>query len=81
LIFQSLREVEDDLASSVETIQQHGLKVQHVDLISQLVTSIIIGAAWDGDLDALTMARLRNLRACCKQALSGRAAPFVAFPG
>ncbi|QIK77982.1 hypothetical protein G7077_02700 [Sphingomonas piscis] len=78
-VLRKLGGVGDDLVSSPDTVAEHGFKLQHVDLTAQLLSSTIVAAALEADFDPLTMARLQNLRACCKQALSGNAAPMVAF--
>lgn len=72
---KQLAGLEEDLASSAETVSQHAFKLQHVDLATQLLTSVIVGAVWLGEVDPVSLARLQNLRASCKQALTGRPYP------
>ncbi|QIK78201.1 hypothetical protein G7077_04080 [Sphingomonas piscis] len=82
-ILQQLNGIEEDLSSSMETIERHAFKLQHVDFATQLLTSVIVSAALGEALDPLTAARLRNLRDCCRQALGGAAFPaqqVVTFP-
>lgn len=71
-VLSLMQDLEDELASSIETLNRHGLKLQNLDIAMQMVRAISAELAPDGDGERASIARLEDLRNACSQAL-GRA--------
>lgn len=70
-IISLLEELEDDLASSAETVERHALKLQNIDLAKQLVRGVAQVLSSDYEAKGNAAAKLRDLRIVCAQALDG----------
>ena len=63
-----MQDLEDDLASSDETLGRHGTKLQNLDIAMQMVRAVS-GELTSGDgRQPLDIARLKDLRVTCSQA-------------
>lgn len=67
-----LEDLENDLASSKETLGRHGPKLQNLDIATQMIRAVLreLSAA-DGEVNPGTAA-LEDLRIVCAQALSDK---------
>lgn len=64
-----MQDLEDDLASSEETLGRHAGKLQNLDIAMQMVRAI----AQEITGEAVTMAKLEDLKVVCAEALRNRA--------
>jgi hypothetical protein len=64
-----IQDLEDDLASSDQTVARHGLKLQNLDIAMQMVRAI--AKELDSDLSGhpVSLAKLADLRIACAKAL------------
>ena len=68
-VVRLMQDLEDDLASSDETLGRHGTKLQNLDIAMQMVRAVS-GELTSGDgRQPLDIARLKDLRVTCSQAL------------
>lgn len=71
-IVNLIQELEDDLASSVETMTRHEVKLQNLDIAMQMLRSIAQQLKWGSGGQPSPDASLDNLRVVCGQALGSR---------
>ena len=67
-VVRLMASLEDELASSEETLARHGMKLQHLDIAMQMLRAVAKELAPAGSGGA-TGARLEDLRVSCAQAL------------
>jgi len=67
-----LQDLEDDLASSDETLARHGIKLQNLDIAMQMVRAIAQELRSADKGPPASLARLEDLRVACAQALGTR---------
>lgn len=64
-----MQDLEDDLASSEDTLGRHAEKLQNLDIAMQMVRAV----AQEITGEAATMAKLEDLKVVCSEALGNRA--------
>jgi hypothetical protein len=64
-----LQNLEEDLASSSETMARHGMKLQNLDIAMQLLRAVSAEIALDGTGGAVRLATLKDLKVACAKAL------------
>lgn len=64
-----MQDLEDDLASSPETLARHGMKLQNLDIAMQMVRAIAQQMTCSGSGQSPSVASLDDLRIVCAQAL------------
>ena len=64
-----IQNLEDDLASSDETLARHGVKLQNLDIAMQMVRAIARELTPDLGGQPMSIAKLADLRVACAQAL------------
>lgn len=69
-VVKLLRDLEDDLCSSEESLERHGMKLQHLDIAMQMLRAVAIELT-PNEHGTTGNAKLRDLRVACAQALSG----------
>jgi len=67
-----MQDLEDDLASSTETLARHGLKLQNLDIAMQMIRAIAQELSSANGNEPIDLARLEDLRLVCAQALATR---------
>ena len=68
-VVRLMQDLEDELASSNETLERHGLKLQNLDIAMQMVRAVANELASGNGQEPLNIARLEDLRVACAQAL------------
>lgn len=68
-VLRLMQNLEDDLASSDETLARHGLKLQNLDIAMQMLRAIASELGSNGGRDQSNEAKLHGLRVTCRQAL------------
>ena len=71
-VIQLIQDLEDDLASSEETVARHGLKLQNLDIAMQMVRAVAGELSHRDSRPPSNIARLKDLRVACAQALGSR---------
>ena len=69
-VVRLMQDLEDDLAASEETLERHGMKLQNLDIAMQMMRAVASELTSSGDSGTGSIARLRDLRVACEQALS-----------
>lgn len=64
-----MQSLEDDLTSSVETLQRHGLTLQNLDIAMQMLRAVA-GELMPENKGPMSIAKLEDLRVACAQALT-----------
>jgi len=67
-----IQDLEDDLASSTETLARHGLKLQNLDIAMQMIRAIAQKLSSPYGNEPINLARVEDLRIVCAQALATR---------
>ncbi len=67
-----MQDLESDLTSSDETVARHGLKLQNLDIAMQMIRAIERELSSADGSQAMGLARLKDLRVACAQALGTR---------
>lgn len=68
-VIQLMQDLENDLASSDETLERHGMKLQNLDIAMQMVRAIAGELSPNDDSAPLSLAKLEDLRVACGKAL------------
>lgn len=68
-VIRLLDDLENDLTSSGETVARHGMKLQNLDIAMQMVRAIARELSPAGSGEAASLAKLKDLRVSCEQAL------------
>ncbi len=68
-VIRLLDALENDLTSSGETVARHGMKLQNLDIAMQMVRAIARELSPAGSGEATSLAKLKDLRVSCEQAL------------
>lgn len=68
-VLRLMQNLEDDLASSDETLARHGLKLQYLDIAMQMLRAIASELGSNGGRAQSNEAKLHDLRVTCRQAL------------
>jgi len=68
-VIKLMDDLESELISSEETVARHGMKLQNLDIAMQMVRAISREIAPAGSGDTSSLARLKDLRVACAQAL------------
>lgn len=63
-----LGDLEDDLASSDETLTRHGMKLQNLDIAMQMLRAVSV-ELMPGSNERVSLAKLEDLRVTCAKAL------------
>lgn len=69
-VVRLMQDLEDDLASSDDTLDRHGLKLQNLDIAMQMIRAIAQELASEQGRETISMAKLADLRVVCTQALA-----------
>lgn len=64
-----LQDLENDVASSSETVARHGMKLQNLDLAMQMLRAMSAETAPDSTRVSVSSAKLKDLRVACATAL------------
>jgi len=67
-----LRDLEDDLASSGETLVRHGIKLQNIDIAMQMIRAIAHELHHGRGDPPISLASLEDLRVACAEVLGRR---------
>jgi hypothetical protein len=62
-VVKLLEDLEDDLASSVETAARHGVKIQNLDIGMQIIRAVALELTSPRDRESIGTASLQSLRA------------------
>jgi len=68
-VVKLMQDLEDDLAASDQTLERHGMKLQNLDIATQMLRAIASELTPDGGDGPVRIARLEDLRVACAQAL------------
>lgn len=68
-VIKLMDDLESELISSEETVARHGMKLQNLDIAMQMVRAIAREIAPAGSGDTSSLAKLKDLRVACAQAL------------
>lgn len=68
-VVRLMQDLEDDLASSSDTLSRHAVKLQNLDIAMQMIRAIAHELTSECDRKPVGLAKLRDLRAVCAQAL------------
>ena len=71
-VMDLMQALEDDLASSPETVARHSAKLQNLDIAMQMVRAVAQELTTAQGGLSVNLAKLEDLRAACAQALSTR---------
>lgn len=69
-VIRLMQDLEDDLAASAKTLERHGMKLQHLDIAMQMLRAVACELTPDGGDEQCSLAKLKDLRVACAQALS-----------
>lgn len=69
-VVRLMQDLEDDLASSDDTLDRHGLKLQNLDIAMQMIRAIAQELTSEPGREVISMAKLEDLRVVCTQALT-----------
>ena len=69
-VLELMKDVEDDLASCDDTLARHGIKLQSLDIAMQMLRALALELRSDTKEKPASLARLKDLRVACAQALS-----------
>jgi hypothetical protein len=68
-VISLMEDLEDDLASSGETLVRHGLKLQNLDIAMQMLRAVSAELAPESRSESASLAALQDLRVACAKAL------------
>lgn len=69
-VVRLMQDLGDDLAASEETLERHGMKLQNLDIAMQMMRAVASELTSGGASGSGSIARLKDLRVACAQALS-----------
>lgn len=72
IVISLIQDLEEDLSSSTETLARHGLKLQNLDIAMQMIQAIAQELTSDHRDQAISLAKLEDLRIASAQALPTR---------
>lgn len=70
VVIALLQDLEDDIASSSETVARHGRKLQNLDLAMQMLRAVSAETAPHATGGAVNLAKLKDIRVACAKALN-----------
>ncbi len=68
-VVRLMQDLEDDLASSIETLERHGMKLQNLDIAMQMLRAVSSEITPESSKEPVSLAKLADLRVACAKAL------------
>jgi hypothetical protein len=68
-VIRLMQDLEDDLATSGETLERHAMKLQNLDIAMQMLRAVAAELAPQGSTEQVSLAKLADLRVACARAL------------